>query len=79
MSGHNRWSKLKRAKAVSGVAKGKLWDKLIKELTMASRLGGGDPRAILVFEQRCSWRVKRTCRRRRLFERSRRAPGSLRV
>lgn len=43
MSGHNRWSKLKRHKAVAGVAKGKLYSKLIKELTVAARLGGGDP------------------------------------
>lgn len=43
MSGHNRWSKLKRAKAVSGVAKGKLWTKLIVELTVSARMGGGDP------------------------------------
>jgi YebC/PmpR family DNA-binding regulatory protein len=43
MSGHNRWSKLKRQKAVSGVAKGKLWTKLIKEITVAARLGGGEP------------------------------------
>ena len=43
MSGHNRWSKLKRQKAVTGVAKGRLWTKLIKEITVSARLGGGDP------------------------------------
>lgn len=43
MSGHNRWSKLKRAKVVLGAAKGKLYTKLLKELTIAARLGGGDP------------------------------------
>lgn len=43
MSGHNRWSKLKRHKAVAGVAKGRLFNKLIKELTIAAKLGGGDP------------------------------------
>jgi YebC/PmpR family DNA-binding regulatory protein len=43
MSGHNRWSKLKRFKAVQGVAKGKLYSKLIKEITVAARMGGGDP------------------------------------
>jgi YebC/PmpR family DNA-binding regulatory protein len=42
MSGHNRWSKLKRAKAISAVSKGRVWTKLINELTMAARLGGGD-------------------------------------
>ncbi|OJT16498.1 transcriptional regulator [Archangium sp. Cb G35] len=43
MSGHNRWSKLKRYKAVMGASKGKLYSKLIKELTVAARLGGGSP------------------------------------
>lgn len=43
MSGHNRWSKLKRFKAVQGVVKGRLYNKLIKELTVSARAGGGDP------------------------------------
>src|SRR5438045_2151306 len=43
MSGHNRWSKIKRYKAVVGAKKGTLFTKLIKELTVAARLGGGDP------------------------------------
>ncbi|QRK05097.1 YebC/PmpR family DNA-binding transcriptional regulator [Archangium violaceum] len=43
MSGHNRWSKLKRYKAAMGASKGKLYSKLIKELTVAARLGGGNP------------------------------------
>jgi YebC/PmpR family DNA-binding regulatory protein len=43
MSGHNRWSKIKRQKAAMGASKGKLFSKLIKELTVAARLGGGDP------------------------------------
>ena len=43
MSGHNRWSKIKRQKAISGVAKGRLYTKVIKEITVAARAGGGDP------------------------------------
>ncbi len=43
MSGHNRWSKIKRQKAVTGAAKGKLFTKVIKEITVSARLGGGDP------------------------------------
>lgn len=43
MSGHNRWSKIKRQKAAMGATKGKLYSKIIKELTVAARLGGGDP------------------------------------
>jgi YebC/PmpR family DNA-binding regulatory protein len=42
MSGHNRWSKIKRYKAAQGASKGKLFTKLIKEITVAARLGGGD-------------------------------------
>src|SRR5271170_5876105 len=43
MSGHNRWSKIKHKKAATGATKGKLFTKLIKEITVASRMGGGDP------------------------------------
>lgn len=43
MSGHNRWSKIKHQKAAQGAAKGKLFTKLIKEITVAARMGGGDP------------------------------------
>ncbi len=43
MSGHNRWSKIKRQKESQGAAKGKLFTKLIKEITVSARIGGGDP------------------------------------
>jgi YebC/PmpR family DNA-binding regulatory protein len=43
MSGHNRWSKIKRKKEAQGAAKGNLFTKLIKEITVAARIGGGDP------------------------------------
>jgi len=43
MSGHNRWTKIKRKKEAHGAAKGKLFTKLIKEITVAARIGGGDP------------------------------------
>jgi len=42
MSGHNRWSKIKRQKAAMGATKGKLFTKIIKEITVAARMGGGD-------------------------------------
>ena len=42
MSGHNRWSKIKRYKEAQGAAKGKLFSKLIKEITVAARIGGGE-------------------------------------
>jgi len=43
MSGHNRWSKIKRQKAAMGATKGKQFTKIIKEITVAARMGGGDP------------------------------------
>lgn len=43
MSGHSKWSKIKRAKAVQDVKKSKIFTKYIKEITIAARLGGGDP------------------------------------
>ncbi len=43
MSGHNRWTKIKRKKEAAGAAKGKLFTKIIKEITVAARIGGGDP------------------------------------
>ncbi len=42
MSGHNRWTKIKRQKEAMGASKGKLFTKLIKEITVSARLGGGD-------------------------------------
>jgi YebC/PmpR family DNA-binding regulatory protein len=42
MSGHNRWSKIKHAKAASDAKKSKGWTKLLKEVTVAAK-GGGDP------------------------------------
>src|ERR1700682_6218404 len=43
MSGHNRWAKIKRKKEAMGATKGVLFTKLIREVTIAARNGGGDP------------------------------------
>src|SRR5260370_27637068 len=43
MSGHNRWTKIKRKKDAMGASKGALFTKLIREVTVAARTGGGDP------------------------------------
>jgi len=45
MAGHNRWTKIKRQKEAMGATKGKLFTKLIREITVAARNGGGDPAA----------------------------------
>jgi YebC/PmpR family DNA-binding regulatory protein len=42
MSGHSKWSTIKHKKAAVDAKRGKLFTKLIKELTVAARLGGGD-------------------------------------
>ena len=45
MSGHNRWTKIKHQKMAMGNTKGKLFTKVIKEITVAAKMGGGDPAA----------------------------------
>ncbi|RLB92915.1 MAG: YebC/PmpR family DNA-binding transcriptional regulator [Deltaproteobacteria bacterium] len=45
MSGHSKWSTIKRKKGVTDARRGKIFSKLAKEITMAARLGGGDPSA----------------------------------
>jgi YebC/PmpR family DNA-binding regulatory protein len=43
MSGHSKWSTIKHKKAAQDAKRGKLFSRLIKEITVASRMGGGDP------------------------------------
>lgn len=43
MSGHSKWAQIKRAKGANDVKRGQLFTKLGRELTIASREGGGDP------------------------------------
>ena len=43
MSGHSKWATTKRKKAVIDAKRGKMFTKLIKEITIAAREGGGDP------------------------------------
>ena len=45
MSGHSKWSTIKRKKGAADAARGKLFTKVIKEITIAARDGGGDPDA----------------------------------
>src|SRR6195952_5188278 len=45
MSGHSKWSKIKRTKGASDVKRGALFSKLAKEITIAAKIGGGDPGA----------------------------------
>ncbi len=45
MSGHSKWSTIKRKKGAADAKRGKLFTKLIREIATAARLGGGDPGA----------------------------------
>jgi YebC/PmpR family DNA-binding regulatory protein len=42
MSGHSKWATIKRKKGALDAKRGKLFTKLIKEITVAARMGGGD-------------------------------------
>jgi len=43
MSGHNKWSTIKHKKAREDAKRGKIFTKIIREITVAAREGGGDP------------------------------------
>jgi YebC/PmpR family DNA-binding regulatory protein len=43
MSGHSKWSSIKHKKGAADAKRGKVFSKLIKEVTVAARIGGGDP------------------------------------
>ncbi|MCB2183812.1 MAG: YebC/PmpR family DNA-binding transcriptional regulator [Desulfobulbaceae bacterium] len=43
MSGHSKWSTIKRKKGAVDAKRGKIFTRLIKEITVAARMGGGDP------------------------------------
>lgn len=45
MSGHSKWSTIKHKKGAADAKRGKIFTKLIKEITVAARMGGGDPNA----------------------------------
>ncbi len=43
MAGHSKWANIKRRKGAQDQKRGKIFTKLIKEITVAARIGGGDP------------------------------------
>ena len=47
MSGHSRWSQIKRKKGKTDVQRGKLFSKILREITVAAKNGGGDPKGNL--------------------------------
>jgi YebC/PmpR family DNA-binding regulatory protein len=45
MSGHNKWAKVKHVKAKQDAARGRIFTRVIKEISVAARMGGGDENA----------------------------------
>jgi YebC/PmpR family DNA-binding regulatory protein len=45
MSGHSKWATIKHKKGAADARRGKIFTKIIKEITVAARIGGGDPDA----------------------------------
>lgn len=45
MAGHSKWANIKHRKGAADARRGKIFTKLIKEITVAARMGGGDPAA----------------------------------
>ncbi|MGD8242089.1 MAG: YebC/PmpR family DNA-binding transcriptional regulator [Desulfobacterales bacterium] len=45
MAGHSKWANIKHRKGAQDARRGKVFTKLIKEITVAARMGGGDPNA----------------------------------
>ena len=43
MAGHSKWKQIKRKKAVTDARRASAWTKVIREITVAARAGGGDP------------------------------------
>ena len=43
MSGHRKWATIKHAKGIADAKRGKIFTKFIKEISIAARMGGGDP------------------------------------
>ena len=45
MSGHSKWASIKHKKGTADAKRGKIFTKIIKEISVAARMGGGDPEA----------------------------------
>ena len=57
MAGHSKWANIKHRKAATDAKRGAIFSRLIREITVASRLGGGDtsanPRLRLAVDKVC--------------------------
>ena len=55
MAGHSKWANIQHRKGKQDAKRGKIFTRLIKEITVAARMGGGDPGA----NPRLAWRWKK--------------------
>ena len=51
MSGHSKWHTIKHKKGALDAKRGKIFTRIIKELSVAARSGGGDPAIRISFPQ----------------------------
>jgi transcriptional/translational regulatory protein YebC/TACO1 len=57
MSGHSKWSSIKHKKGAADAKRGRIFTRLIKEITVAARMGGGFARQSLLQSQRICPRI----------------------
>jgi len=74
MAGHSKWKQIKRKKAVTDARRGASWTKVIREITVAARAGGGDPGATRACARRSTPPRRSTCPATTSSVPSRRAP-----
>ena len=64
MAGHSKWANIKHKKAAADAKKGKVFTKIIREITVAAKMGGGDlssnSRLRLACERLCQITCQRT-------------------
>jgi len=63
MSGHSKWSTIKRKKGALDAKRGKIFSRLIKEITIAARIGGGSLEGIPGFAPRLQPPRRKICPR----------------
>src|SRR6266536_1796275 len=59
MSGHSRWSQIKRKKGKADVERGKLFSKILREITVAAKNGGGDAKMNMRLKAAVAWMFER--------------------
>ena len=74
MSGHNKWSTIKRKKGAADAKRGKIFTKIIKEIIIAAKEGGGILIQIRVSGLQSRMQKESTCPKTTLKERSKRQP-----